>query len=380
MRFHILLFALLSLLGGCVAAPDGRPQLADPSATAETRALFRNLKKLADDGQVLFGHHDTLAYGVNWADEPGRSDVKDVAGAYPAVYGWDVNRLFHRRNPDAADPERSAQLRRWILEGYGRGGVITLAWHMPNPVNDTDSWNTTRAVDAIIPGGRLHEDYKAKLDIVADFLNSLKSSDGTAVPVFFRPFHEHTGSWFWWGRDHASVGEFKALWRFTVHYLRDEKGVRNALYAYSTDVFETEAEFLERYPGDDVIDLIGFDDYHSVKTAKTRPTFVKRLRMLAEMARARGKLAALTETGVEAVPDPTWWTGVLLPALKEAGPGISYALVWRNANNATDRKNHFYAPYPGHASAPDFVRLKQDPKMLFEDELPDLYRVPRTRP
>ena len=373
MRLLNCLLLLLFLLAGCATTPGDAPRLADPNATAETRALFANLKRLADDGRTLFGHHDTLAYGVNWADEPDRSDVKDVTGAYPAVYSWDVNRLFMRRDPDAPDPVRTAQLRRWILEGYGRGGVITLAWHMPNPVNDTDSWNTTRAVEAIIPGGRLHDDYKAKLDVVADFLNSLRTADGRRVPVFFRPFHEHTGSWFWWGRDHATIDEFKALWRFTVHYLRDVKAVRNALYAYSTDVFETEADFLERYPGDDVIDLLGFDDYHSVKTAETRSTFVKRLRLLADMARARGKLAALTETGVETVPDPNWWTGVLLPALKEAGPGISYAVVWRNANSKAERPGHFYAPYAGHPSAGDFIRFRQDPNILFEDELPDLY-------
>ncbi|HEX8413034.1 MAG TPA: glycosyl hydrolase [Sphingomicrobium sp.] len=367
----------MALLAAC--APMRPPAAAGATvvtsqATPETRALFVNMKRLAEGGKVMFGHHDTLAYGYTWTGEPNRSDIKDVAGAYPAVYGWDVARLFQRRNPDVADPVRAAQLKQWILEGYSRGGVITLAWHMPNPVNDTDSWNTTRAVEHINPGGRLHDDYKSKLDVVAAFLKDLKSADGKPVPVFFRPFHEHTGSWFWWGRDHATVDEFKTLWRFTVGYLRDEKQVRNALYAYSTDVFDSEAAYLERYPGDDVIDLLGFDDYHSVKTPTTRATFVNRLRMLTQMARARRKLAALTETGVEAVPDPKWWTGTLLPALREAGPGISYALVWRNANPASDRKDHFYAPYAGQASAADFVAFKNAPDVLFEDELPKLYR------
>jgi mannan endo-1,4-beta-mannosidase len=374
------LLLLLLALGGCASSPVGvvrEPvvRLADPDATAETRALFANLKQLSED-RILFGHHDDLAYGVTWAGEPGRSDVREVAGAYPAVYGWDVARLFRRNQPDLPDPKRAAELRRWIVEGHGRGGVITLAWHMPNPVNDTDSWNTARAVEAIIPGGRLHDDYRSKLEVVAAFLDSLKAHDGTPIPVIFRPFHEHNGSWFWWGRDHATVDEFKELWRFTVHYLRDRKGVRNVLYAYSTDVFDGEADYLERYPGDDVTDLLGFDDYQSVRTAETRATLVRRLALLAGMARARGKLAALTETGLEAVPDPTWWTGVLLPALKDPtiGGGIAYALVWRNAHDATDRKDHFYAPYPGHPSAPDFLRFRQDPAILFEDELPNLYR------
>jgi mannan endo-1,4-beta-mannosidase len=370
-----LLLALALLLGACAAGERALPSLADRKATAETRALFVNLGRLSND-HVLFGHHDTLAYGRAWKHEPGRSDVKETGGAYPAVYGWDVARLFRRGNPDRPDATAAARLRAWILEGYSRGGVVTLSWHMPNPVNDTDSWNTARAVDAILPGGALHDDFRFKLGVVGDFLNSLRTPDGTRVPVIFRPWHEHSGSWFWWGRDHAGVDEFKALWRFTVRYLRDEKGVRNALYAYSTDVFETETDYLERYPGDDVIDLLGFDDYWSVKTAGTRPLFVKRLRLLSKIARERGKLAALTETGVETVPDPGWWTGVLLPALKEAGGGISYVLVWRNSNDETDRPNHYYAPHPGHPSVPDFIRFKEDPMILFEDELPDLYRLP----
>jgi mannan endo-1,4-beta-mannosidase len=44
--------------------------------------------------------------------------------------------------------------------------------------------------------------------------------------------------------------------------LKDTKGLHHLLYAYSTDRFESEAHYLERYPGDDVVDLIGFDYYH----------------------------------------------------------------------------------------------------------------------
>jgi mannan endo-1,4-beta-mannosidase len=355
------------------------PVLADPTATRETRALFANLQRLAPD-HVLFGHHDDLAYGFTWRGEPGRSDVREVAGSYPAVYGWDVNRLFHRGRLDAPSPDGARQLRAWILEGFERGGVATLCWHMDNPVSGGNAWDTTRAVAALLPGGERHALYRASLDVLADFLKSLVPEGGRRrlAPVIFRPFHEHTGHWFWWGARHSTVEEFVALWRFTVEYLRDEKDVHNLLYAYSTDVFDSEEAYLERYPGDAYIDLLGFDDYHSVRSDSTRDVLVRRLRTVAGLARERGKLAALTETGVEAVPDSAWWTDVLLPALKSdsVGGGIAFALVWRNANNETDRPGHFYAPYPGHPSAPDFVRFYRDPFVLFEDELPDLYDSP----
>jgi mannan endo-1,4-beta-mannosidase len=105
------------------------------------------------------------------------------------------------------------------------------------------------------------------------------------------------------------------------------------------------------------------------------------LRWLAGQAAARGKVAALTEAGYVTIPDTTWWTGKLLPALApDSGDvHVAYALVWRNANRSNDRPDHFYAPYPGHASAADFRRFRADSRILFEDELPDMYRLPAGR-
>jgi hypothetical protein len=69
----------------------------DKNATKETIHLYNNLKKLAAKG-FMFGHQDDLAYGVGWkydasASSAGRSDIKDVTGDYPAVYGWELGHL-----------------------------------------------------------------------------------------------------------------------------------------------------------------------------------------------------------------------------------------------------------------------------------------------
>jgi mannan endo-1,4-beta-mannosidase len=103
------------------------------------------------------------------------------------------------------------------------------------------------------------------------------------------------------------------------------------------------------------------------------------LAWLVRQAGERDKIAALTEAGVEGIPDPNWWTGRLLAAItaRPGAAGIAWVLVWRNANATRDRAGHFFAPYPGHPSAPDFARFRNDSLILFADELPDLYRVPR---
>jgi len=363
------------------------PALVDPHATPETHALFVNLRRLAGKA-LLFGHQDDLAYGVQWFNEPGRSDVKETAGSYPAVYGWDVGGLEREggggggANLDSVAFERQ---RGWIAEGYGRGGVITLSWHMRNPVTGGNAWDTAQAVRAILPGGAQHERYKQWLDRFADYVKGLRARGRSVaggqvlVPLVFRPFHETSGGWFWWGARHATADEYRQLWRFTVEYLRDRRGVHNLLWAYSTDVFDTKQAYLERYPGDAYVDVLGFDDYQSVRTPATRGLFAHRLRDVVELAEARGKIPALTETGVEAIPDSMWWTGTLLAGIASDSVGrrIAWVLVWRNASFEREHRYHFFAPYPGHPSAADFVHFTEDPLVLLENELPDLYRLER---
>ncbi len=334
--------------------------------------MFANLWRLAGKA-VLFGHQDDLAYGVEWSNQPGRSDVKETAGSYPAVYGWDVGGLEADAgaNLDAVAFERQ---RGWIAEGFRRGGVVTLSWHMRNPVSGGNAWDTIRAVPAILPGGAQHEHYRQWLDRFADYVNGLRAP--VLVPVIFRPFHETSGGWFWWGARHATPDEYRQLWRFTVEYLRDRRSVHNLLWAYSTDVFDSKEAYLERYPGDAYVDVLGFDDYQSVRSPATRAVFARRLRDIVELAEARGKIAALTETGVEGVPDSLWWTGTLLAGIKSdsVARGIAWVLVWRNATFEREHRYHFFAPYPGQASAADFVRFTEDPLVLLENELPDMYR------
>lgn len=384
----LLVLGLTLLLGACTStAPltESGMALIDPDATEKTKALYANLKRIAPEA-ILFGHQDALAYGVNWWREADRSDVKDVTGAYPAVYGWELGDLEIGAAQNL-DRVRFDDMQHWIKLGYERGGVVTISWHMNNPVSGGNAWDTTPAVEAILPGGTHHAWYRQALDRFADFVDGLRVGPlawlgaGDPVPIIFRPFHEHTGSWFWWGKGHTTPEAYKQLWRFTVEYLRDEKDLHNLIYAYSTDRFGSKEQYLEHYPGDAYVDLLGFDDYHGPSSRRTLPGLTERLCMLVEMAEARGKLAALTETGSEGVKMPTWWTERLLRAIT-ADPmarRISYVMLWRNAN-VRDKPGHHYAPYAGHTSAADFIRFYQNPFVHFGDTLPDLYTSPNPSP
>lgn len=346
--------------------------MTDFSSLPATKALYDNLKRLAGR-KILFGHQDALAYGVTWKDwHAYRTDVNDVCGKFPAVYGWDLGRLGDQ--PANLDSVDFKMMQAWMKEVYRRGGVNTVSWHFDNLVRGTDSWDTRgRVVSAILPGAKAHQTFIRKLDAFADFVEGLYLSDeaGSVVPLLFRPFHEHSGGWFWWGNSHCTAEEYKALWRFTVHYLRDEKQLHNLIYVYSPDVFKSKAHYLERYPGDAYVDVLGLDDYHDLGPKGKVADLLFRLRSVVQLAEERGKVAALTETGLEAIPQNDWWTKRLLQPLRSdpVASRIAWILLWRN-----DRPAHHYGPYPGHASAADFRRFAEDPLLAFEADLPDMYR------
>jgi mannan endo-1,4-beta-mannosidase len=378
MKKYLSVLVSLTLFSILSFSQNEKNRIIDANATKETEALFDNLGKLSAK-HILFGHQHATQYGHGWYGDPDRSDVKSVTGSHPAVIGVDFSGLSGR--PDSMIEKEKGLLRKNIADTYNRGGVTTVAWHFNNPVSKTNFyWNdstASAAVKYIIPGGTHHEKYKTILRTVADLANSIKGNDGKLVPLIFRPYHEFDGDWFWWGRSHCTIDEFKTLWRFTVSYLRDSLQVHNFIYAFSPDNrFNTEAIFLERYPGDEWVDMVGMDNYGDFGRdgQYNLEAGIKKLQIVSDYAKKAGKLAAFTETGLESIPNTTWWTETLLKALQSENIQLCYVLVWRNdARSAT----HYYAPFPGQASEADFIKFYNDPYTLFEKDLKDIYKLKR---
>ena len=320
----------------------------------------------------MFGHQDDPLYGVTWEGDSGRSDVQRVTGDYPAVMGFDIGKIEHESEKNI-DNVSFDIIRREMIRHYERGGMITVSWHADNPLTGSDSWdvNSENGVRAILPGGEKHTLFIGWLDRAAAFFNSLITTEGIKIPVLFRPWHEHTGSWFWWGKDHCSVKEYTALWEMTRRHF-DSAGVNNLLYAYSPDLQGAGAIYMERYPGDQYVDLLGLDGYHRNNEegiAAYQSSLNTILSFMTEEGRKRDKPIALTETGLEAIPIADWWTSVLFPVLDRYP--VSYVLVWRNAR---ERPDHYYAPYPGQLSADDFVTFYHHPRTLFNKDIHNLYQ------
>ena len=333
--------------------------------------LAERLSALQGKGYMM-GHQDDPFYGVTWAGtygsdsaELGRSDVQATVGDYPAVMGFDLGgiEMGDAKNLDSVP---FARIHQELIAHYERGGIVTLSWHPRNPLTGGTAWDVTDStvVRQILDGGTQHAKFMSWMERVGDFIADLKTSEGLPVPIIFRPWHENNGSWFWWGQKLCSDDEFRSLWNMLQDYMR-QRGFDNLLWSYSPNLDGgwTEERFLQRYPGNDRVTLIGEDAYQWGTEDDFKTALTADLSFLSDFAQKNGRLLALTECGLKNMPDATWWTRVLKPIM-DAYP-ISYFLLWRNY------KEEFFGPSPELPCAADFKQLYEAENTLFLQDIID---------
>ncbi len=394
--------------------------LVDGNATENTAKIYALLQALGNSKSVIFGHQNDTWHKTG-SSSLGSSDVEDITQSISGVVGIDTLSLVgdeysaERYNNEhdsseidiatlgeaRANVKAAAELTNENIEA---GAIITLSAHMPNfsTVSLNESYDeetdptyakydfngytpnilTGDVMNEILPGGAYNEVYNAFLDMVADYASQV---NGT---ILFRPFHENTGSWFWWGKAFCDAETYKNVYRYTVEYLRDEKGVHNFLYVYGPgSEAADEDEYEERYPGDNYVDIIGFDMYNSdpqEDNSTWLATFQAELALVDSFAQKHDKLLAVTETGVsnstssEAAllksgnQDQQWFEEV---ADIVSQSNASYFLVWANFGI----NSGFYTPYVvsvnedgtlyGHELLDPFITFFNDGRSVFAENL-----------
>jgi len=355
-----------------------RKTLVDKQATPETVALFYNLRTLAAEGKTLVGQQDP---NVTVTRQPGPTDIKRITGKELAIWGHDFMDIARGTYPDVpnqadfrrAGERQAARSLEYTINAYNDGMVNVFCWHMRDP--DKQSFYARELTDeqkqamfrGLLPGGIHHEWYKDRLREVADFAGKAKGKDGTLSPIIFRPYHEFDGDWFWWGKPFCTAQEYIDCWRFTVEFLRDELGVRNFLYAFSPDNrFNSEAEFLERYPGDEYVDMIGFDNYSDYENNRIEAA-ARKLAIISDIAVKRGKIAALTEVGYRNQPiPPNLYTGYYGKSLADPKLQIAFFMFWRGSP---------YIPAPDSPLTGNFMEFMNSPRMVLLPDVGNLYTV-----
>jgi aspartate 1-decarboxylase len=210
-------------------------------------------------------------------------------GKYPALIGLDF--MNHTRNYSWFDKSVLInETRNW----YNNNGLVAICWHWRDPSRATDEFYTSStSFDVSKITEMTSPEYQAMLsdiDIIAGYLKQLNNEK---IPVLFRPLHEASGGWFWWGA--KGPEPCKALWRLMYDRLVNYHGLKNLIWVWTTDAAD---DNLDWYPGDEYVDILGADIY-----ATTGDFSSQVLTYNAIKDRFQGKkLITLSENGP--VPDP----------------------------------------------------------------------------
>lgn len=257
-----------------------KPTLSDPNATKETQGLMNYLcdmygKHIISGQQEIYGNGHTK-------DEPAGYDGDDLLGyesefewikknfgVYPAIRGFDMMNYNPLYGWDDGTTERIIE---WANE---RNGIPTVCWHINLPTDFTNyevgepvDWsvasykpNSSFSVEnAVVEGTKEYEYVMLAIDNLAEQLLKIQEA---GVPIIFRPYHEAEGNpgaaWFWWGQDGAEA--YKALWKQLHTTLTEKYGLHNLIWEFNSYTYSSSPEW---YPGDEWVDMVGFDKYNCI--------------------------------------------------------------------------------------------------------------------
>lgn len=340
----------------------GNYQPVDPDASQETINLYKNLGKIANGEQFLFGQEHPLSFQLSSIrHDLSTSDCKDVTGDHPAVYGIDPHYMLYKTAQEKETHINEAK------HAYENGSVVTFDFHQQSRTDNklyysdlTTQSDKELVYDIVNDNNGTREWFYSELDEILDIINN-----DLAFPVVFRLFHEMDGNWFWWGtatKNH-SPELYKEFYQLAADYIKGKTNL--VLFAWSPNTQVNESY----YPGDAYVDVVGFDLYEPSKN-----DLKSKLIDLSNFAYEHNKVAILAETGdrnAYTTNDPDFWTSKILAAIKEGGSEIriAWVLAWFNAPWASSQDDLFIPNSNSSTeSKNDFVTFKNDSQTLFQSD------------
>lgn len=269
--------------------------------------------------------------------------IKDETGHFPAILGLDM--IDYTPSRVAFGGSKSLTVD-YAKDFYlNQGGIISMCWHWTAPkeylINSTEHpWYsgfykeaTTIDLDAIAEGK--DESGKAALlsdiDAICTAMEPLKEAQ---VPILWRPLHEASGGWFWWGN--CKKESYLWLWDQMYEKMVSEHGLHNLIWVWN-------GQNKDWYPGDDKVDIVGMDIYAA------KHSYASQSSTFADLTNWSGerKIVALTENGV--MPDPelmqrdraVWcwfstWSGEFVQNLTVASEEYTEFSMWDKVYESED--------------------------------------------
>ncbi|WP_124066451.1 glycosyl hydrolase [Clostridium sp. E02] len=229
--------------------------------------------------------------------------IHNLTGKYPAIRMLDF--IFC----DTASDYQSSEEVNLALNWDKTGGLTTFQWHWHAPKGGASfyskdtTFDLSKAVTDVDISQRSLEDIKVlyqenkiseecylivrDIDVISEYLDKLQQAN---VTVLWRPLHEASGGWFWWGAKGAPAYQ----WLYKLMFVRQTyyHKLNNLIWVWN-------GQNKDWYPGDEHCDIAGTDIYaekHSYRAHTDQ--FMKTVNYS-----GGSKMAALSENGVMIDPD-----------------------------------------------------------------------------
>lgn len=307
--------------------------LVTPSPSAEAIQVYTFLKENFGK-KVLSGAMANYSTGIEEAQW-----IYDNTGKWPALTGFDY--INYTRDWNSINfTELTDNAKAWWAEN----GLVTIMWHWRDPLKNTDGFYTD---DTSFDVSKINDtnsvEYKALIADIALIATYLKQLQSANVPVLWRPLHEASGGWFWWGAKGAEP--CTALWKIMFDRLVNHHQLNNLIWIWTSD---SATNAIEWYPGDNYVDIIGMDIYPGENQHGSQYVAFNKVK---ELFNGK-KIIALSECG--SIPD--------IDAMFEYGDTWSWFMPWNGDFTRSDK----------HNGAAYIKNVFNSSKVITRDQMPSL--------
>ena len=273
------------------------PVLINPNASQSAVNLMKYLTSIYGEYTLSGQQAD------NGTASPEMIAIKNATGGkQPAILGLDLMNY----SPSFASHGAVGKSIEQAIEYDKLGGIVTFCWHWGAPEKYAKSgaaWYRTFYADstdidlAAIMDGSDEEGYALLLDDIDVIAEQLKILQDADVPVLFRPLHEASGGWFWWGA--AGPEPCKELWKLLYDRLTNVHGLNNLIWVWN-------GQAADWYPGDEYVDIIGEDIYPGNYVYSSQSGKFAEAVEYPDHYPETAKIVALSENGCFFDPDLAW--------------------------------------------------------------------------
>ena len=181
--------------------------------------------------------------------------AQNNGGKYPAILGLDMG-YYSQTGVDHQVPIKTTEQ---AIACWEKGGIVTICWHWLAPEKYiTGTWYAAFRPEEVkmnltaMMNGEDTEGLALLRKDIDNIAQELLKMQEAGVPILWRPLHEASGGWFWWGAEGPDT--YIKLYKYLYHTLTEEYGLNNLIWVWN-------GQSPDWYPGDEYVDIVSVDIY-----------------------------------------------------------------------------------------------------------------------